>query len=115
MSAAPVAGGSITRSTEPTLSILLTHGPDSADARRVAHLVAAALGRGIVPRLFLMAEGVSNVERGPIVPWLGRAEVTVCAVNAAAAGVSPPPNVHLGSQHDHMVQITTSDRTVAFA
>jgi sulfur relay (sulfurtransferase) complex TusBCD TusD component (DsrE family) len=98
-----------------TLSILLTHGPDSADARRIAGLLAAAAGQGIAARLFLMADGVANVERGPIVPWLGRTEVTVCAVNAEATGVVPRPDVRLGSQHDHMVQVTTSDRVVTFA
>ncbi|MGD2064271.1 MAG: hypothetical protein PVF51_11910 [Nitrospirota bacterium] len=115
MSPGRTAEGSTTQPGPRTLSILLTHGPDSADARRVARLIAAAVGQGIVTRLFLMADGVANVERGPIVPWLGRTEVTVCAVNAEAAGMAPRADVRLGSQHDHMVQVTTSDRVVAFA
>jgi len=99
----------------PTLAILLCHGPDSADARRAAHLVAAAVERGIVPRLFLMAGGVHNVDRGPLAEWVGRVAITVCAVNAQAAGTAPRFGVRLGSQYDHMVQATTSDRVVAFA
>jgi homoserine kinase len=115
MSAEPKGATATTEPSRRTVSILLTHGPDSADARRVAGLLAAAAGQGIEARLFLMADGVANVERGPIVPWLGRTQVTVCAVNAAAAGMSPRADIRLGSQHDHMVQVTTSDRVVAFA
>jgi hypothetical protein len=115
MSLDPAAGRATPQPGPRTVSILLTHGPDSADARRVAHLVEAAVRQGIVPRLFLMADGVANTEHGPIAPWLGRAEVTVCAVNAAAVGLSPPAGVRLGSQHDHMVQVASSDRAVAFA
>jgi len=98
-----------------TLAILLCHGPDSADARRAAHLVAAAVERGIAPRLFLMAAGVHNLDRGPLADWVGRVAITVCALNAAAAGTVPRFGVRFGSQHDHMVQVTTSDRVVAFA
>jgi len=98
-----------------TLAILLCHGPDTADARRVAHLVAAAVEDGIAPRLFLMADGVHNLDRGPLAEWVGRVAITVCAVNAAAAGTTPRFGVRFGSQHDHMVQVTTSDRVVAFA
>ncbi|HEX9593534.1 MAG TPA: hypothetical protein VGB12_09375 [bacterium] len=115
MGADPTSGRAATEPPPRTLSLLLTRGPDSADARRAARLLAAAVGQGIVPRLFLMAGGVANAERGPLVPWLGRMEVTVCAVNAVAAGMVPLPGVRLGSQHDHMVQVTTSDRVVAFA
>jgi|GEM_PF-1330785 len=98
-----------------TLAILLCHGPESPDARRAAHLVAAATEKGIAPRLFLMADGVHNVDRGPLAEWVGRVAITVCAVNAAAAGTAPRPGVRFGSQHDHMIQATTSDRVVAFA
>jgi len=115
MGADSTAGRDPTASPGRSLGILLTHGPDSADASRVAGLLAAAVRQGIVVRLFLMANGVANTERGPIVPWLGRAEVTVCAVNAEAAGMAPRADVRLGSQHDHMVQVTTSDRVVTFA
>jgi len=98
-----------------TLAILLCHGPDSADARRAAHLIAAATEKGIVPRLFLMADGVHNVDRGPLAEWVGRVAITVCSVNAQAAGTAPRFGVRFGSQYDHMIQVTTSDRVVAFA
>jgi sulfur relay (sulfurtransferase) complex TusBCD TusD component (DsrE family) len=98
-----------------TLAILLCHGPDSADARRAARLVAAALDRGITPRLFLMADGVHNVDRGPLAEWVGQVDITLCAVNAEAAGTARRDGVRFGSQHDHMVLVTSSDRVVAFA
>jgi len=99
----------------PTLAILLCHGPESPDAHRAAHLIAAAAEKGIAPRLFLMADGVHNVDRGPLAEWVGRVAITVCSVNAQAAGTVPRFGVRFGSQYDHMIQVTTSDRVVAFA
>lgn len=101
------------------LGVLLASGPDEGDFPLVEAAVQAALAAGAEAAVFLMDAGVAYA-RDPRLRALCDAglEVTVCASDALAAGLTEPElqsaGVRLGSQRDHGRLLRRSDRFLAF-
>jgi sulfur relay (sulfurtransferase) complex TusBCD TusD component (DsrE family) len=101
------------------LGLLLATAPSEGDFPVVAAAVKQALSAGRDISLFLMDDGVAYALDPRIGPLLqAGVEVTVCAMDAEAHGLSPSAiemaGVLLGSQHDHARILRDSDRFLSF-
>lgn len=101
------------------LGILLCTGPDEGDLPLVRALCGAALDDRREVAIFLMDEGARWAADPRLSPLLAAGvEVTVCAMDAEARGLSSAAiealGVHLGSQHDHGRMIRDCDQVLSF-
>ncbi len=104
------------------LGLLLATAPHEGDFSVVAAAVDHALRAGREVSLFLMDDGVAYA-LDPRLALLVQAgvEVTLCAMDAEARGLSPKmietleaAGMRLGSQHDHARILRDSDRFLSF-
>lgn len=95
------------------LAILLTSGRGSENTRTVAKLTEAALRQGHEVGLFLMRDGVYNVEAlAPLAE--GGATLAVCAHNATQRNVPSQEECLWGSQYDWANMVQEVDRVLVF-
>lgn len=95
------------------LGILLTSGIESEDARTVRKIGEAALRLGHEVDLFLMDDGVFNLDRLRPLTEHG-ARITVCAHNAHERGVQKVEGVLFGGQNDWAEIVNRSERVIVF-
>ena len=101
-----------------TLGIQLTTSTESEDAHTVIQLTRAALAKGHTVRLFVMCDGIYNLQNESF-QALARegASISVCGHNAAQRHIEPiedVPNLEWGSQHDFAKITAECDRVVVF-
>ena len=108
-----------------TIGFLLTTSPERADARTVIRVARAALEKGHRVELFLMNDGVYNVQAAPKHPVSGEfarlmeagAAITLCATSTGSRGVtkeSALPGVSFGGQYEHAQMVARADRVLTF-
>ncbi len=95
------------------LAIELTSGTEAEDARTVRCIAEAALRQGHQVAIFLMDDGVYNVQqlRGLVAEG---ARVAVCAHNCLERGIAKVEGILWGGQNDWGDMVHDADRVMAF-
>ncbi len=97
------------------LGILLTTSPEDANTHSVIRLAEAALRQGVEVRIFLMCDGVLNVNHVPFLSLLDKgANICLCQQNLNERFLDETNGVVLGSQYDFACNVRAVDRVVAF-
>jgi sulfur relay (sulfurtransferase) complex TusBCD TusD component (DsrE family) len=97
------------------LGILLTTSPEHANTNSVIKISEAALKYGVEVRIFLMCDGVLNVNHLPFIRLLDRgARVCLCQQNLNERFQDETNGVTLGSQYDFACNVKEVDRLLAF-
>lgn len=97
------------------LGILLTTSPESENTHTVVKLAEAALASGREVHVFLMCDGVHNVNDDRLVGLIEKgAQVALCAHNAEQRHVAQKESIVWGSQYDLAGFVEECDRFVAF-
>ncbi|MEA2647253.1 MAG: DsrE/DsrF-like family, partial [Chloroflexota bacterium] len=95
---------------------MLASDRDAAGAGVLAGIARAAVGRGHRVRLFLVGDGVRQVDLGVELAADG-VEVSLCEADAALRGLhkTGQPGVFFGSLYDWARLVEDADRVLAFA
>lgn len=97
------------------LGILLTTSPEHANTSSVIRLAKAALNKDVEVRIFLMCDGVLNVNDISFLKLLDDgAQVCLCQQNLNERFQDEVDDVIMGSQYDLACNIREIDRLVAF-
>lgn len=97
------------------LGILLTTSPEHANTNTVIKLAEAGLSRGVEVRIFLMCDGVLNVNHPPFLTLLGNgAEICLCQQNLNERFQEETNGVTMGSQYDFACNVRDVARLLAF-
>lgn len=100
------------------LGILLTTSPEHEDVHTVIRLTHAALAQGRAVRIFLMCDGIYNLELNAFRELAERgAEIAVCSHNAGERHIPESegiPNLRWGSQYDFALITAECERVVTF-
>ena len=97
------------------LGILLTTSPENGNTNTVIKLSRAALGQGVEVSIFLMADGIYNINKDYFLELLEEgAEISVCAHNASKRKVERVDGINFGSQYDLAIVANESDRFISF-
>lgn len=97
------------------LGILLTTTPENENTHTVVKLAEAALEAGKEVRVFLMCDGVHNLNDDRFMSLIEKGvQVAVCAHNAEQRHVAQKEKVVWGSQYDLAGIVEESDRFLAF-
>jgi sulfur relay (sulfurtransferase) complex TusBCD TusD component (DsrE family) len=101
--------------SEKKLGLLLTTSPEHANTRSVIRIAEAALRQGIEVRIFLMCDGVLNVNHVPFLSLLDKgANICLCQQNLNERFLDETNGVTLGGQYDFACSIRVVDRVLAF-
>lgn len=102
-------------SDAPKLGLLLTTSQEHANTNTVIKIAEAALEKGIEVRIFLMCDGVLNVNHLPFLSLPDKgAHVCLCQQNLNERFQDGVHNITLGSQYDLAQNISEVDRLLAF-
>lgn len=97
------------------LGILLTTSSENEDRYTVIKLAESALNRGIKVDIFLMCDGVYNINNKSFLSLLDKgANIIVCAQNAHEKGVPKKEGILFGSQYDLAIMVNESERFLSF-
>ncbi len=97
------------------LGILLTTSPEHANTNRVIKISEAALKNGVEVRIFLMCDGVLNVNHVPFLQLLDKgAQICLCQQNLNERFQDETNGVTLGSQYDFACNVRDVGRLLAF-
>jgi sulfur relay (sulfurtransferase) complex TusBCD TusD component (DsrE family) len=97
------------------LGILLTTSPEHANTSSVIRLAKAAIENGIEVRIFLMCDGVFNVNDISFLKLLDDgADICLCQQNLNERFQDEADGIHMGSQYDLACNVKDVDRLVAF-
>ncbi len=112
------------KSKKQILGILLTTSPESENTFTVIKLAEAAVSQGKEVRIFLMCDGVYNINNPDFTSILDKgATITLCAHNASERHVEKPvpasfkqgkEGINFGSQYDLAYIVNESDRFLSF-
>lgn len=101
-----------------SLGLLLTTSPENEDVHTVVRLAETALAQGRSVSLFLMGDGIYNLNVPALRELAERGvEMAVCAHNAAERSFQEPkdfPRLRWGSQYDLAQMTAACDRVLAF-
>jgi len=101
--------------SQKKLGILLTTSPEHANTHSAIRIARAALGQGVEVRIFLMCDGVLNVNHAPFLLLLNEgANICLCQQNLNERFQDETNGVVLGSQYDFACNVNTVDRVIAF-
>lgn len=101
--------------TTRKLGILLTTSPEHANTSSVIRLAKAALDKHIEVRIFLMCDGVFNVNDISFLKLLDHgADICLCQQNLNERFQDEADGIKMGSQYDLACNIRNIDRLVAF-
>jgi len=96
------------------LGILLTTSPENENTHTVIEISKAALSQGKKVSIFLMADGVYNVNHSAFMELAGQgAEIIVCAYNASQRKVEIDESIS-GSQYDLALIAEECDKFISF-
>jgi sulfur relay (sulfurtransferase) complex TusBCD TusD component (DsrE family) len=97
------------------LGILLTTSPESENTFTVIKLTEAAVSQGKEVRIFLMCDGVHNINNPDFTSLLDKgATITLCAHNASERHVEKKEGINFGSQYDLAYIVNESDKFLSF-
>ncbi len=98
-----------------TLGILLTTSPESENTHTAIRLAEAALAQGVGVRVFVMCDGVYNLNQPEFMSLAQKgASIAVCAHNANERSVIEKPGVVWGGQYDLAANVSECDRFLSF-
>ena len=88
-------------SNERKLGLLLTTSPEHASTHTLIKLAEAALRKGVEVRIFLMCDGVLNVNHVPFLSLIDSgAKICLCQQNLNERFQDEVDGITLGSQYD---------------
>src|SRR5659263_445845 len=97
------------------LGILLTTSPESENTNTVIEISKAAREEGHDVSIFLMYDGVYNVNLKEFVALVDKGvDITICAFNAEQRNVAKVDGILFGSQYDHACIASDVDRFISF-
>lgn len=97
------------------LGILLTTSPESENTFTVIKLAEAVVAMGKEVRIFLMCDGVYNINNPDFTSLLDKGvAITLCAHNASERHVEKKEGINFGSQYDLAYIVNESDRFLSF-
>lgn len=97
------------------LGILLTTSPENENTNTVISLSRAARGQGHEVSIFLMYDGVYNVNKKEFAELANNGvSIAICALNAEQRFVKKVDGILFGSQYDHACIAGNVDRFISF-
>ena len=97
------------------LGILLTTSPENENTNTVIEISKAAKDCGHDVSIFLMYDGVYNVNKKEFAELLDKGvEIAICAFNAEQRHVAKVDGILFGSQYDHACIAGSVDRFISF-
>ena len=97
------------------LGILLTTTPENENTNTVIEISRTARAQGHEVSIFLMYEGVYNVNKKEFAALVDNGvSITVCAMNADQRNVGKVERILFGSQYDHACIAQNVDRLISF-
>lgn len=97
------------------LGILLTTSPENENTNTVIEISKAAREEGHEVSIFLMYEGVYNVNKKEFAELVGNGvDITICAFNAEQRKIGKVDGILFGSQYDHACIASDVDRFISF-
>ncbi len=97
------------------LGILLTTSPENENTNTVISLSRAAREQGHEVSIFLMYDGVYNVNKKEFAELADRGvSIAVCALNAEQRSIKKVDGILFGSQYDHACIAGDVDRFISF-
>ncbi len=97
------------------LGILLTTSPENENTNTVISLSRAAREQGHEVSIFLMYDGVYNVNKKEFQELAGSGvSIAVCALNAEQRSIKKVEGILFGSQYDHACIAGGVDRFISF-
>ncbi|MDO8727771.1 MAG: DsrE family protein [Candidatus Methanoperedens sp.] len=97
------------------LGILLTSSPENENTNTVISLSRSAREQGHDVSIFLMYDGVYNVQKKEFAQLADKGvRIAVCALNAEQRSVQKVDGIMFGSQYDHACIAGEVDRFISF-
>lgn len=97
------------------LGILLTTSPENENTNTVIEISKAAREEGHEVSIFLMYDGVYNVNKKEFAELIDKGvDIAVCAFNAEQRKIARVEGILFGSQYDHACIASNVDRFVSF-
>ncbi len=97
------------------LGILLTTSPESENTNTVIEISKAARDEGHEVSIFLMYDGVYNVNKKEFAELAGKGvDIAICAFNAEQRKIGKIDGILFGSQYDHACIASDVDRFISF-
>ncbi len=97
------------------LGILLTTSPENENTHTVISISTAARKAGHDVSIFLMYDGVYNVNKKEFVELVEKGvNIAVCALNVEQRKVGRVDGILFGSQYDHACIASEVDRFISF-
>jgi len=97
------------------LGILLTTSPENENTNTVIAISKAAREEGHEVSIFLMYDGVYNVNKKEFAELAGKGvDIAICAFNAEQRKISKVDGILFGSQYDHACIASDVDRFISF-
>jgi len=97
------------------LGILLTTSPENENTNTVIEISNAARDEGHEVSIFLMYDGVYNVNKKEFAELVDKGvDIAICALNAEQRKVAKVDGILFGSQYDHACIASDVDRFISF-
>jgi sulfur relay (sulfurtransferase) complex TusBCD TusD component (DsrE family) len=97
------------------LGILLTTGPENENTNTVIEISKAAREDGLEVSIFLMYDGVYNVNKKEFAALADKSvDIAICAFNAEQRKIGKVDGILFGSQYDHACIANDVDRFISF-
>jgi sulfur relay (sulfurtransferase) complex TusBCD TusD component (DsrE family) len=97
------------------LGILLTTSPENENTNTVIAISKAAREEGHEVSIFLMYDGVYNVNKKEFAELVDKGvDIAICAFNAEQRNVGKMDGILFGSQYDHACIASDVDRFISF-
>ncbi len=97
------------------LGILLTTSPENENTNTVIEISKAARGEGHEVSIFLMYDGVYNVNKKEFAELIDKGvDIAICAFNAEQRKIARVEGILFGSQYDHACIASNVDRFISF-
>ena len=97
------------------LGILLTTSPENENTTTVINISRAAKGHGHEVSIFLMYDGVYNVNNEDFAGLVDDGvSIAVCAFNVEQRNIKKVDGILFGSQYDHACIASDVDRLISF-
>ena len=97
------------------LGILLTTSPENENTNTVIELSKAAREEGHEVSIFLMYDGVYNVNKKEFAALIDKGvDIAICAFNAEQRKIENVEGILFGSQYDHACIANEVDRFISF-
>jgi sulfur relay (sulfurtransferase) complex TusBCD TusD component (DsrE family) len=97
------------------MGLLLTTSPEHANTNTVIKLAEAALAKGVEVRVFIMCDGVYNINNISFLQLVDKgAKICLCAQNLNERFQDETDDVEMGSQYDFAQYVGEVDKLLAF-